>query len=129
MISFIIELIALVFLLSVYFHAGVKKLFRITPTTDSISNLPLFNMLPRVVSLAATLGTIAIEIVAPVLIIAALFVPALKGYYKSSVYGLIIFTVLASLFYHPPTDPSQRTSFFKNLGLIGGFILTLDLID
>lgn len=129
MVSFIIEIIALVFLLFVYFYAGIKKLFTITPTTDSITSLPFFNMLPRVVSLAATLGTIAIEIIAPVLIITALFAPEFNAYYKPSIYSLIIFTVIASLFYHPPTDPSQRTSFLKNLGLIGGFILSLDIIN
>ena len=127
MVSYFTELIALVAINAVFFYAGLKKLFAITPTAESISSLPFFNSLPNFFSYGATLATIVIEIFAPILIILSYFIHSFGDVYQYAIYSLIGFTVLATLFYHPPTDPSQQTSFLKNVGLIGGFLLALDL--
>ena len=129
MLSFIKEFFGLLFLNSVFFYAGLKKLFAIMPTAESISGLPIFSSLPWVFSLAATVATIVIEIFAPIIVMIGFLIPGLGNIYEYGLYSLIGFTILASLFYHPITDPSQRTSFFKNLGLIGGFIIALDLVE
>ena len=127
MVSYFTELIGLVCLVSVFFYAGITKIFNLSATTDSISFLPIFSSLPWFISLLATIIAIGIEIFAPILIIIAYFNHTLGSMYQYAIYSLIGFTILASLFFHPPSDQTQRVSFLKNIGLIGGFIIALDL--
>ena len=51
--------------------------------------------------------------------------PKYNVHAKYSCYALIVFTILATLLYHFPTDPSQRINFMKNVFRLFGFIFLL----
>ena len=48
---------------------------------------------------------------------------------KPGVIILIIFTLIATVIFHRPTDPAQLNNFLKNMAIIGGLILILTLPD
>ena len=64
---------------------------------------------------------IILLIAAPCVMLYSLYDKKYKYYGKLSIYALILFTILATLLYHFPTDPSERINFLKNLSIIGGF--------
>ena len=81
-----------------------------------IKNLPLWFFK------LAIAGVIVLLICAPSVMLYAVFNPKYRLFAKYACYALIAFTLLASLLYHMPTDPSQRINFMKNMSIIGGFL-------
>ena len=47
---------------------------------------------------------------------------------RYAVVSLLIFTVIATLLYHLPTDDGQTIHFLKNLSLIGGLLLYYEIL-
>jgi uncharacterized membrane protein len=86
--------------------------------------------MPYVFSQIAILGTILIEILAPVIIVIALLQYNKDLSYfllEKSVYCLVGFTLLATLIYHPLNDKNELMNILKNLSIIGGLLLLLQV--
>lgn len=109
-----------------FFVSGLDKLFHFEKVVTGLNNR-LGNMLPLMMYKFLILCGLVIELVCPVVV----FYSSLqrnkendkRGMYASLL--LILFTVLATLFYHfPPTTSSKYYPFMSNLSLIGGLCLT-----
>jgi hypothetical protein len=123
MLSFLAQILCI---MPLFFIAGVGKLFDINGTATGLQNITGLSLLPFVLFQLVILMVILLEIVAPVLVTLTGIRILPKEYAKYSLSLLIVFTILTTVLYHPPTDPSQRISFLKNLAVIGGLWLAYD---
>lgn len=116
-------------ILLIYILAGFKKIFSFQDNVTSLKTRNIFRQLPYIFSSFGIFGTILIEIVAPLIILFSLFYfsSITKSLVNISITSIIVFTLLASFLYHPPTNPNERINFLKNIGLIGGLILMYDI--
>ena len=104
----------------IFIVAGIRKIFNFLPTTIGLSSRVVFNMLPSILHKLTIIGVIAVEILAPLGMLYGVYNSEYSHIGKLSCISLIAFTALASILYHNPVDPSQRTAFLKNLSIIGG---------
>ena len=123
----ILLLLASVLILAIFFLAGIGKIKGYKGTVEDLFKKPVFNMLPKIVSQISIVGVIAIEIIAPIIIILAIFNENYKNLAYHSSLTLAGFTVLATLLYHFPPEKIQYYFFMKNIAIIGGLI-TLALL-
>jgi len=123
----ILLLLASVLILAIFFLAGIGKIKGYNGTVEDLLKKPVFNMLPKIVSQISIVGVIAIEIIAPIVIILAIFNENYKNLAYHSSLTLAGFTVLATLLYHFPPEKIQYYFFMKNIAIIGGLI-TLALL-
>lgn len=122
-------------LVLVFLVAGVNKLYSFDETVKDLSTRVIFNQLPYIYSKLAIIITILIEIVGSGIVMLGLstlgfILPIFKSFITmdtiiGSLISLIGFTILASLLYHPPTDPSQRMAFLKNMSIVAGLVATI----
>lgn len=70
---------------------------------------------------------VLLEILAPVIIVYYYITGKFKQFSNYAVYGLIIFTILATLLYHPLNINNYYKSipFWANISLIGGLLLLI----
>jgi uncharacterized membrane protein YphA (DoxX/SURF4 family) len=135
-------LTAVVLLLLIFIVSGVQKALGYVGRSDFSPKevakyLSVVSGIPTALTAIALFIAVAIELLAPPAIIASLvlskavvdsplplaFGLSLNHLAYLGVLGLILFTVLATLAYHFPTDPAQQIPFMKNLSIIGGLIL------
>lgn len=131
--------LATLFLLLIFIVSGVQKALGYIGASDfspssTATFLSSLTGLPTLLTSIALFIAVAIELLAPPVILAAVVIPESSGMASIfgmplsslaylGVLGLILFTILATLAYHFPTDPSERISFMKNLSILGGLIL------
>lgn len=108
-----------------FFVSGFDKLFHFPKVVMGLQNRLKMN-LSLLIFQFMIVSAIIIEIVCPMII----FYSSLKrnkendklGFYASVM--LVVFTVLATLFYHfPPTTSAKYYPFMSNLSLVGGLSL------
>lgn len=108
-----------------FFVSGLDKLFHFEKVVTGLNNR-LGDVMPIIIYKFLVFCGLMIELVCPVII----FYSSLernkmndkRGVYASLL--LILFTVLATLFYHfPPTTSSKYYPFMSNLSLVGGLSL------
>ena len=102
--------------------SAINKIKNFNSTAKMLQKVFWIKHLPFEFFQLAILGVIILLLVAPCVMLYSLYDRKYKMYGKLSCYGLIAFTILATLLFHFPTDPSERISFMKNLSIIGGFI-------
>lgn len=111
-------------LLLMYFLSGFNKIRKIESISKDLkSKIPL----PIILCKISIVLVIVLEICAPILIIYSLINGNYKHYSYIATYLLIGFTILATILYHFPSHPNQYYYFMKNLSIIGGLILILNL--
>lgn len=114
-------------LLAMYILAGIQKIGAFRATVDGLLQKPLFNMLPTLFSMIAIMITIVIEIIAPLIILYALYVGSYSTYGYYSTLAIILFTVFATGLYHNPIlDSNETIQFMKNTSIIGGLLLLMN---
>lgn len=116
------ELIESLFLGLMFLYAGIGKINNVNPLAKGLSSKINLNFLPITFFRIVIVFVIILEIVAPLgLLIGTMFnnLHYLKTY---SAIALIIFTILASVLYHPITDSNQIGQFLANLAVIGGLL-------
>lgn len=116
------ELIESLFLGLMFLYAGIGKINNVNPLAKGLSSKINLNFLPITFFRIVIVLVIILEIVAPLgLLIGTTFnnLHYLKTY---SAIALIIFTILASVLYHPITDSNQIGQFLANLAVIGGLL-------
>lgn len=108
-----------------FFVSGLDKLFHFEKVVTGLNNR-LGNMMPLIMYKFLVFCGLVIELVCPVVI----FYSSLDRHKENDKRGmyagllLILFTVLATLFYHfPPTTSSKYYPFMSNLSLVGGLSL------
>ena len=111
-------------LLLMFFLAGINKITNFNSTVSGFKSMFFMKNLPNIFYTLIIVGVIILEIVAPIIIMIDIsgFYPLQELSFFSTI-GLAIFTILATLIYHPPTDPKEKISFMKNMSITGGLIL------
>ena len=104
-----------------YYTSAYGKINNLTGTAKGLKNIFWIKGLPLSFFQFTIFCVIILLIVAPSIILLASINKKYNLYAKLSCYALIAFTILATLLYHFPTDPSQRINFMKNISIIGGF--------
>ena len=111
-------------LLLMFFLAGINKISNFNSTVSGFKSKFFMKNLPNIFYTLIIVSVIILEIVAPIIIMIDI-----SGYYPLqalsffSTIGLAIFTILATLMYHPPTVPKEKINFMKNMSITGGLIL------
>ena len=117
-----ITLISTLLINLLYYASAYGKINNLTGTAKGLKNIFWIKGLPLSFFQFTIFCVIILLIVAPSIILLASINKKYNLYAKLSCYALIAFTILATLLYHFPTDPSQRINFMKNLSIIGGFL-------
>lgn len=117
-------LVVLMFILS-----GIGKLYDFEMTVESLKNKVPLN-LSQVFHELGIYIVILLEILAPIIIIYSVFTGLYKNEAYYSVIALIVFTIVATLIYHPPNFGSYKKSipFLANVSLLGGLLLLAKMI-
>ena len=111
-----------IFITFFFFKAGINKIKDFKKTVDGFKKkVPLLKNNTFISSIIIA-SVVLLEIIAPLLIVFSSFTNKNKNIAKICCYGLIIFTVLATLLYHP-------TNFASNLSVIGGLILLSNIFE
>jgi uncharacterized membrane protein YphA (DoxX/SURF4 family) len=115
-----------VFLLSMFFVSGIDKIFSFQETVDSLTKKIPFKISTDLV----IVFVILLEIIAPLLIIYYFISGNYKKYAYYSAISLCIFTILATILYHPPKFPYKKSlGFWANMTLVGGLLLLAKCIN
>lgn len=128
------HVVLVVLLVAMFFVSGVDKVYHFDATIDSLcvrTTLPIFQQIMSVdVCRWVIVAVIALEILAPLVIVAN----AVTGQYVdlayTSVILLSVFTVLATFVYHMPDFSNYKKSlaFWANVSLLGGLLLLAKMI-
>lgn len=120
------ELLYIFSLLLIFFVAGINKIMNFNNTVNGLHTKFIFNELPKIISILVIGIVILIEIMCPVIMMYSTQNKKYRYYAIYSSLTLILFTVIATLYYHNPiVDPSQSISFMKNISIIGGLGLAM----
>lgn len=108
-----------------FFVSGFDKLVNFTKVVNGLQNR-LGTMMPSFLYQILIVCAIIIEIMCPLVIFYSSLMRNKRkdklGMYASMM--LIVFTVVATLFYHfPPTTSSKYYPFMSNMSLVGGLSL------
>ena len=88
--------------------SAIGKINNFSGTVKSLKSVFWIKKLPIWFYQLAILGVIVLLICAPTTLVYATFNPKYNLHAKYSCYALVTFTILATLLFHFPTDPSQR---------------------
>ena len=113
-----------VLLTAMFFLSGINKLNNFTKTVDNFNGK--ININENINKFIIGLVVI-LEILAPIIIVYYHITGQFKDFSNYAIYCLIIFTILATLLYHPLDISNYFKSipFWANLSLIGGLLLLL----
>ena len=123
----VLLLMGSILILAIFFVSGIGKVSGYNSTVEGLLKKPIFKSLPKFVSQISIIGVIALEIIAPLVIILAIFNETYKNFAYHSSLALAGFTVIATLLYHFPPKEIQYYFFMKNIAIVGGLI-TLALL-
>tara|TARA_Y100000389_G_C17386000_1_gene477061 strand:- start:398 stop:775 length:378 start_codon:yes stop_codon:yes gene_type:complete len=115
-------LISTVLLNLLFIASAYGKINNFNATSKGLRGVFWIKGLPMWFFKLAIACVIVLLLVAPSIMVYSVFDTSKSEYAVYSCYALIAFTIMATLLYHFPTDPSQRISFMKNLSIIGGFL-------
>ena len=110
-----------------FFMSAIHKINNFSSTVKSLQAVFWVKNLPVQFFQLSIIGVIILLITAPMVMVYSVFNKSFRNYAKLCCYALIVFTILATLLYHFPTDPSERINFMKNAGIIGGFLALSEL--
>lgn len=103
-----------------FFVAGINKIGNIEKTAISLKNQVSLDISFNLYIIAIVL-VIILEILAPIIVMYYTYSKDnnYRTYAKNSIYGLIIFTLLATLIYHR----NDKNIILSHLAVIGGMLL------
>ena len=111
------------FILLMYFLSGINKANNFLSTVKGFQYMFFLKKLPEYFYYLTIVGVILLEILAPIVILFSLYTNTYTEYAYYSSIGLALFTVLATLIYHFPSNKSQYYAFMKNLTATGSLML------
>jgi uncharacterized membrane protein YphA (DoxX/SURF4 family) len=109
-------------LLAMFLMSGHHKTTSLQKTIENVKGKLNVN---ENIATICTYVVILLEIVAPIVIIYYLLTKQYKQYAVYSVWSLILFTIAATVIYHPPdlSNYYKSIAFWANISLIGGLLL------
>ena len=120
-ITIILKMISVLLISILFFTAGVNK---ILDFNNYVKGFQTKSNFPLNISKIAIVFAILFIIIAPIFLILSI------GFDNNLLLSLgsgmlIIFIILANIFYHPINDPKQRNALFKNFAIMGGLLMML----
>ncbi len=122
----IIKMFFIILISILYLSSAYNKITNFNTVADGlkqkINSSILFNWIPNFgydISKLALLFGIFLLLSGPLLIIYGVYNDE-NSFTKYGAWLLILFLILATILYHPITDPKQVNNFLKNLSLVGG---------
>ncbi len=115
--------IVVILILSLYIVSAFKKIINFSDTANSLKSQLDNNILFKHIQSKIDLSKIGLVIAILLLLIgSALMLYGIHDnyYLKIGSIILIVFLIIATFLYHPPTDPNEINNFLKNLSLMGG---------
>lgn len=121
-----IRLLAAILITAMFFLSGFQKIITYAKTVDNLKGKTNINVNTEIYHLVILL-VILLEILAPVIIVYHCITGEYTAYSNYAIVSLIIFTILATLLYHPLdiTNYYKSIPFWANISLIGGLLLLL----
>jgi uncharacterized membrane protein YphA (DoxX/SURF4 family) len=119
--------IASILLVLMYLISGYGKIMDINGNATSLKNQTGLNLHFNLFILAIVI-VILLEIVGSYFIVYSAYTSKYKKQAYYSAYGLIAFTILASLLYHMPVTLNNH-ALYKNIAVIGGLMLLADRFE
>lgn len=116
------KIISVLMISTLFIFSGYDKIINFNGVVSSLNSKIIFNSLPLLLSQLAMIIAIVLELASPILMLYGI-IKKDKRYVIAGLSGLIIFTVLATIFYHPL--PQDKTAFMKNMSIIGGLLLVI----
>lgn len=122
-----IRLFAAILLTTMFILSGFQKIITYAKTVDNFKGKLNVNVNTKIYHLIIIL-VILLEILAPVIIIYHCITGEYSSYSNYAIISLIVFTILATLLYHPLdiTNYYKSIPFWANISLIGGLLLLLE---
>lgn len=118
--------ISIIFILILFFISGIKKLLNFNSTVKLLKlKFPI--KLPFVFYQISIVGVILLLTFGSMFLIYSSFTDKFKKISCYIVILFILFTLFATLMFHPPTDKTQQIQFMKNISIIGAFLLLLSV--
>jgi uncharacterized membrane protein YphA (DoxX/SURF4 family) len=122
-----VRLFAAILLTAMFVLSGFQKIITYAKTVDNFKGKMNVNVNTKIYHLVILL-VILLEILAPVIIIYHCITGEYSSYSNYAIVSLIVFTILATLLYHPLdiTNYYKSIPFWANISLIGGLLLLLE---
>ena len=115
----IIKIIAVFMISWLFVVSGYNKIIDFNDNVIGLQSKMLFNSLPLILSQLAIIVAIILELASPILMLYGI-IQNDKRFIVAGAIGLMIFTILANIFYHPL--PKDMTAFMKNTSIVGGLL-------
>lgn len=116
--------IASILIVLMYLISGYDKIMDVKGNATSLKNKTGLN-LPFTLFILAIVIVILLEVAGSASILYSSYTGKSKELAYYSTYGLIGFTILATLIYHMPVELNNH-SLFKNIAITGGLVLLAD---
>jgi len=110
-----------------FFISGINKVKNFNSVTKSIQKKFIISTLPLFFYKIILILVILLEILAPLVIIYSSVTCTIQDYAKIACYGLVFFTILATMMYHPPNKKKEYHYFMKNVSVVGGLLALSEL--
>ena len=120
----ILKLVAIFMISWLFVVSGYNKIVNFNTTVSGLQSKMIFNALPLILSQLAIIIAIILELASPILMTYGVILND-KRFIMAGVIGLIAFTILANVFYHPLNDKTQVMPFIKNTSIVGGLLYIL----
>tara|TARA_B100001778_G_scaffold23212_2_gene17274 strand:- start:1138 stop:1551 length:414 start_codon:yes stop_codon:yes gene_type:complete len=120
--------VIIAFLITImFFLSGIDKIKKFSGVTKSIQKKFIISTLPIWFYQLSLIFVILLEIFAPLIIIYSSVTYSLESLALYSCYALVVFTILATIMYHPPNKKKEYHYFMKNLSIVGGLLALAEL--
>ena len=124
-----LRLLGIILVIAIFVFSGINKILNFNSNVDSLSKkFNYIKNIPHIIFTIIIIIAIIIVIGAPIIILCNNFNYIGNDIARYAVVSLLIFTVIATLLYHLPTDDGQMIHFLKNLSLIGGLLLYYEIL-
>ncbi len=117
----IIKIIAVFMISWLFVVSGYNKIIDFNDNVIGLQSKMLFNSLPLILSQLAIIVAVILELASPILMLYGI-IQNDKRFIVAGAIGLMIFTILANIFYHPLNDKAQVMPFIKNTSIVGGLL-------
>ncbi len=124
----IFDKMGIILILVLYIFSAIGKIFNFKGTVDMLYSRIIFKSLPRFFSVISIVIVILLLGVGSPTLILCSFKKEKKLFRDIGKYlnlAFIIFTTLATILFHFPDSKSQQIHFLKNMGILGGFTMSL----
>jgi putative oxidoreductase len=118
----LIKIVGIILISILFVYSGINKILNFNDTAQYFNKK--VNFIDINLSKVVIVMAILILLISPILM--------LIGMAKNNSLllqigtgGLIIFTILATIIFHPITDANERNNMLKNISIIGGLALVL----